>query len=317
MNAARLIGAVKLFWHAHKSTIMVASGVAGAVSSTVIACVQTRKLPETMEKVQGEIQSAREEGGGKELAIAYAKGAGNMVRLYGIPALLEGVSIALIIGGHVGVRKEYNAICAAYTALARCYDRYRTETRKIAGEEVDDKIYFSRPEDSENSENSEAGVDKEYIEDNSCLSPCARMFDESNPNWSDDPDMNLMFLRNVQREMNNRLNAYGFVFLNDVYEALGMKRSGKGCVLGWIEKMGDGYIDFGKAYHRYCDAVLRGDIARDSKDPANAEILLDFNVYGAIPGLLDKMCDNWRIADWFVNAKKRQDMIDETLEADA
>lgn len=315
MNAARLIGAIKLFWSAHKSTIMVATGVTGAVSATVIACVQTQKLPETMEKVQGEIQSAREEGGGKELAIAYAKCAGNIVRLYGVPALLEGVSLALIIGGHIGSRKEYNAMCAAYTALARCYDRYRTSTREIAGEEVDDKIYFAEPAEAEHSEDAE-DEDEAYRADEFCLSPYARIFDETNPNWSDDPEMNLMFLRNVQREMNNRLNAYGFVFLNDVYEGLRMKRSGSGCVLGWIENLGDGYIDFGKAYQRYCDAVMRGDIVKGTH-AAKAGILLDFNVYGAIPGLLDKMCDDWRIVDWFVGAKDRQDKIDKALEAKA
>jgi len=56
-----------------------------------------------------------------------------------------------------------------------------------------------------------------------------------------------MFLRSIERQMNDKLRANGFVFLNEVLEALGLQRNKDGQQVGWVLESpeGDGFIDFG------------------------------------------------------------------------
>ena len=97
----------------------------------------------------------------------------------------------------------------------------------------------------------------------------ARIFDENNVNWSKDQKANLMFLKCQQTYATDLLKKKETVFLNEVYEMLGLPRSQEGCVVGWHydEKnpIGDNYIDF---------------------DLFNASVLnlivLDFNVDGRV-----------------------------------
>lgn len=96
----------------------------------------------------------------------------------------------------------------------------------------------------------------------------ARIFDESSFNWSKDQKANLMFLKYRQTYATDLLKKKGTVFLNEVYEMLGIPRSQEGCVVGWHydEKnpIGDNYIDFG------LDSILQ------------SNIVLDFNVDGRV-----------------------------------
>lgn len=97
----------------------------------------------------------------------------------------------------------------------------------------------------------------------------ARTFDENNVNWSKDQKANLMFLKCQQTYATDLLKKKGTVFLNEVYEMLGLPRSQEGCVVGWHynEKnpIGDNYIDF----------------CLDDISVSNP-IVLDFNVDGRV-----------------------------------
>ena len=76
----------------------------------------------------------------------------------------------------------------------------------------------------------------------------AKIFDKSNINWNKDQEVNLMFIKQCQQRANDLLKKRGTVFLNEVYEMLGLPRTQEGCVVGWHydEKnpIGDNYIDF-------------------------------------------------------------------------
>ena len=96
----------------------------------------------------------------------------------------------------------------------------------------------------------------------------AKKFDEKNVNWDKNHEANLMFIKYCQQYANELLKIKGTVFLNEVYEMLGLPRLQEGCVVGWHydEKnpIGDNYIDF-----------ILSDII-----PSN--IILDFNVDGRV-----------------------------------
>ena len=80
------------------------------------------------------------------------------------------------------------------------------------------------------------------------FSKYARAFDEISVNWDKDQKVNLMFIKLCQQHANDLLKKKGTVFLNEVYEMLGLPRSQEGCVVGWHydekKPIGDNYIDF-------------------------------------------------------------------------
>ena len=91
-----------------------------------------------------------------------------------------------------------------------------------------------------------------------------------------------MFLHAQQEYFNNMLRARGHVFLNEVYDALGIQRTSAGSMVGWVMRKdgkGDNFIDFG---------IFDGDKprARDFVNGYERSILLDFNVDGVIYDLI-------------------------------
>jgi hypothetical protein len=102
-------------------------------------------------------------------------------------------------------------------------------------------------------------------------SPYARFFDEGSPEWKKNSELNRLYVQCQQNYANNLLRARGHVFLNEVYDMLGIDRSQAGSVVGWvIGTDGDNYVDFG--LQRAFSSGLIGE----------RNILLDFNVDGVI-----------------------------------
>jgi hypothetical protein len=61
------------------------------------------------------------------------------------------------------------------------------------------------------------------------------IFDEQrSPNWSPDSDINELFLRCQKNYANDLLKIRGHLFLNDVYDMLGLTRTAKGQLVGWL-----------------------------------------------------------------------------------
>lgn len=108
------------------------------------------------------------------------------------------------------------------------------------------------------------------------LSPYARFFNSSCPGWSKDPEMNKLFLKQIENYMNEKLRAQGYLFLNEVYDQLGMARSKAGQIVGWIynpeNPIGDNCVDFD----------IYSDRNQDFVNGIETDALLDFNVDGCI-----------------------------------
>lgn len=93
------------------------------------------------------------------------------------------------------------------------------------------------------------------------------IFDCASYGWAKDKDSNTIFIKTVMAYCNDYLRAKGYLFLNDVYERLGMQKTIAGQVVGWVydEKnpIGDNYVEF---------ELFEGD----------DYIVIDFNVDGVI-----------------------------------
>ncbi len=104
----------------------------------------------------------------------------------------------------------------------------------------------------------------------------ARCFDESNVNWSKDPEQNLFFLTQTQRYLSDMLKQRGFLFLNEAYEMLGLPKTKAGQIVGWVYKennpIGDNRVDLG-IYNTSNVAAVKG---------YENTVWLDFNVDGNI-----------------------------------
>src|SRR5699024_11599743 len=95
--------------------------------------------------------------------------------------------------------------------------------------------------------------------------------------------VNMRFLEDVQNAMNLRLQCNGFLFLNDVLDALGMDRIPAGQQLGWINR-GDkagSFVDFGLGMNS--DVETKATVEETIE---HGDVFLDFNVDGVIWNLI-------------------------------
>lgn len=108
------------------------------------------------------------------------------------------------------------------------------------------------------------------------VGPYARWFDETCMAWTKDPESNFFFLKTQQCYANELLKAKGRLFLNEVYDMLGIPRTRAGQVVGWTYEennpIGDNFVNFG-LYAEHNAKFING---------YEKSVLLDFNVDGEI-----------------------------------
>lgn len=281
--------------------ILFGAGVIGMVGSTVLACRATLKLEDTITaiekekerayQIKGHVDSPEYNGEAtysdtelrKDLSVITVRGVGSVIKLYAPSVLLGAISIAALTKSHSILQDRNLALGAAYAAIDTAFTRYRGRVIDRYGEDVDREMrYESETVDFIDEETGKLITVERAID--SPGSMYARFYDEqSSRNWSVDPDINLLFLRSVQNTMNDRLRARGHVFLNEVYDALGLSHTTPGAVVGWRWKKdsGDDYIDFG-----IWDSTQ--ETINDFFNGREGAILLDFNVDGIIHDKIDQ-----------------------------
>lgn len=283
----------------HSPEILMVVGVTGIVGSTILACRATMKCEETLYRAQEKFEKIDEcwdkvkegeiflddyskEDRNRDLVIAYIQTAVDFIKLYG-PAVTLGVaSISCIVGAHGIMRKRNVALMAAYKAIEEGFSVYR---KRVVGELGEEKDYIFRHglvqetvTEKETDENGKTvSVKKQRLVTNpDGLSVYSRYFDETCKEWTKTPEYNMMFLRAQQTYFNQMLTARGHVFLNEVYDALGIPRSQAGAVVGWVLGAGDNFIDFG----------IYEDRSKEFVNGYERCVLLDFNVDGVIYDLI-------------------------------
>ena len=291
----------------HSPEILVVAGVAGLVTSAVMACKATTKIDSVLDPAKeklitinqgvedGEVISLvdgermvvpySEEDGKKDTIITYAKTGLELVKLYG-PAVTIGVfSIGCIFASNNIMRKRNVALAAAYATVDRSFKDYRGRVIERFGKELDRELKYN----IKSKEVEEVVVDEQGNEtvvkttintaEINEASEYARYFDEWCTGWQRDAESNLYFLRQQELWANDLLKAQGYLFLNDVYKMLGIPVTKAGQQVGWIfdedDPIGDNRVDFG-IYD------LHNSLKRDFVNGRERSILLDFNVDGVI-----------------------------------
>lgn len=298
----------------HSPEILVVAGVIGVVTSAVMACKATTKVDKILENTKNnidKIHTATETGvtkagepysvedSKKDLTLIYVQTGVKFAKLYGPSVVLGALSITSILASNNILRKRNVALGAAYAAIDKGFKEYRSRVIERFGEEVDRELKYNlkAKKFDETVIDEETGKEKKVKKNGFVVSPAdisgyARFFEKYtqdedgnsilNPHWESNNEYNLMFIKAQERYANDLLKAKKRVFLNEVYEMLGLPRTKAGQIVGWVydpeTPKGDNYIDFGL----YSDNLSYSDYV-NGFDQA---ILLDFNVDGNIWDLM-------------------------------
>lgn len=106
------------------------------------------------------------------------------------------------------------------------------------------------------------------------VSSYARIFGKKSVNWTNTSELNRMFLQCQESYANNLLRSRGHVFLNEVYDLLGLDRSPEGQIVGWYIDESNSHEDITFGIHNLENLSF---VNGDSKF-----CILDFNVDGVI-----------------------------------
>lgn len=272
----------------HSPTIMFVGGVVGVVGTTVLACRATLKVEDVLndaDKKRMQIKhmvhdNYSERDRKKDGLYLSIQTMAQVSKLYAPAVALGVVSVGALTGSHVVLTRRNVAVTAAYKAVEEGFAKYRQRVTQDVGEEKEQEYYRGIQEIDIHDTQAGKVLKGKYINPGGDKpSMYARFFDDTNQNWSPQPEYNLMFLRAQQNYANHKLQAHGHVLLNDIFDGLGMDRTKAGCVVGWVKGNGDDYIDFGifdtKANDRFYDFVV-----------GDEGIWLDFNVDGVVYDLI-------------------------------
>jgi len=278
--------------HVQKASpeILLVAGIAGLVGSTVLACRATLKVEEILDESKEKFELVRttqdpeysEDDRKKDITLVYFQTGVKFAKAYGPSIALGVISIAALTKSNRILNNRNVALGAAYSALEKGFSEYRARVVDKYGEDEDRNFRYGTREDVVVDEKTgrKKKVTRVGLDEPSIYS---RFFDSYSQNWNRDPEWNLMFLHCQQNYANDLLKSRGHVFLNEVYDMLGVPRSKAGAVVGWMLS-GDGetdnYINFG---------IFDGttEVLRDFVNGLEGAILLDFNVDGVIYNKLE------------------------------
>lgn len=276
----------------HSPEILTFLGIGGMVTGSVMACKATHDHFDEIvvdHRIQvDEIRKSKtdESNERKELTKTFLKTAGRMTALYAPSVTISALSITSILTANNILRKRNIALAAAYAAIDRGFKDYRSRVVDRFGADVDRELRNDlHQEKIDETVTDEEGKKKKVkntvmVVGDGGLSDYSRYFAYGYAKGAEhNADYNLFFLRSQQDLANNILRAKGFLFLNEVYDMLGIDRSIPGQTVGWVydknaNDHGDNYVDFG----------IREVYRKRSDNPNDYEkvFLLDFNVDGNI-----------------------------------
>jgi hypothetical protein len=314
--ATRKIGELSLKLSERSPEILLAVGIGGFVATTVLASRAALKVDDALDKANEDIARAQALFDDKEFqaerGVEYSaqdflqdrvtvrtRIVLSFAKHYAPVVVVGALSIYCLTKSHSILKDRNTALIAAYTAIHKSYEAYRERVRNEIGVESERDLYFdARYETVEREVVGEDGEKKTSKEVQKkvgpyAYSPYARFFDETNVNWERTAEYNYLFLRAKQAYANDVLRSRGHLFLNEVYEQLGIPHSREGAVVAWIlteDGSTDNFVDFG---------FMSGEFQRqrDFVNGSEGSILLDFNVDGVIVDRIPES-DNTPYAVW-------------------
>lgn len=209
------------------------------------------------------------------------------VRTVAPAAIVGAATITMIYFSNSISKKRLAAMGAAYATLQTAFDGYKRTMVEALGKESVDKILKPKLPNvgksaeeilSSDNKSDAANVSDAVVNSLKALSPYARIIaEESSTCWDPNEDYTSQNLAAVQLWANRRLERKGHLFLNEVFDQLGLSRTREGAVVGWLKNgEGDNYVSFGD-FDASIYRVPSGDYTR-----VDSNFIVDFNVDGVI-----------------------------------
>lgn len=286
---ARQIGRTTLKAKKHSPEILFGAGVVGVVTTAVLASRATLKVDGILSEHEQKMKDINEVFGQnrpdyseqdfiKDKVVVKTRTAMDLAKLYSLPAGVGLLTVSCFAGGQVVLNKRNAALVAAYAGLEKGFAEYRDRVIAELGVEKDQTFRYETEKAqviSKDGKDTTKSETKQVPAEFKGHSIYARFFDEHSKSWESNAEYNRVFLHCQQQYANDMLRVRGHLFLNEVYDMLGLERTKPGAVVGWVWGNGDNYVDFGV----FSD---KSDRIRDFVNGREASILLDFNVDGVI-----------------------------------
>lgn len=293
-KAARQI----LMTREHSPKILFVAGAVGFVGTVILACRATLKVSDVLDEHDKTQVNFIDEGYGtgsdtkeeweKASRRLKFRTAFEIARLYAPTVGLGALSVLALTGSHVILTKRNGVLMAAYATLDKAYREYRQRVSDEYGVDVDRKFTFGYENVKVEEKTADGRVKvttDQQMTGRYGRSPYAEVFDERSRFFSREPGRNSNTIMMQQNWANDKLRAQGHLFLNEVYDFLGLPRTEAGCFVGWVyrydgePKNGDNYVSFGvfEGEPEWVDAFIDG---------TEKYVTLDFNVDGVIHKLI-------------------------------
>jgi len=299
----------KLLFHKHSPEILLVGGIASVLGGTVLACRATLKAPDLVKEAKSMMkaveliaenapddpENAPSEVKKAKVVLGLEYGFG-LARLYAPSVILMTAGIGMLVGSNRILSRRNAALLGMYKAVDEAFKRYRGRVRDELGEEVDTYFRYRKARkdgmqilDMKKKpikwDDTEVELPGELADDEDgrilgMPSQYAVFFDSGSPQWRTDNTFNEFFLKSQQNYANQKLQMSGHVFLNEVYDMLGVDRTKEGAIVGWVKDHGDDFIDF-DIYNPY-----NAPYGEFETGPSTESLLLDFNVDGVIFDLI-------------------------------
>lgn len=251
----QLIGKVKLGTKKNAPELLLGGALVTGTATIIYASKATLKakdLKSDLEVEKMEIEyslagaSMSTDEAKKEVKKVYLKYALSLSKEYAIPTALYAATVALVFSSY---KIQKNRQVALSSALAVCTTAYTTLINKLkngaehrlTAEEVMNGLQGREVIDPETGE-----VTIEKVQEDPVCGLYEARFDRYSTAWENDKFQNESTLRSEENWANDRLRLQGYVFLNDIYDRLGLPRTKAGQIVGWISNgNGDNFVDFG------------------------------------------------------------------------
>lgn len=209
---------IKGFLKEQSPTILTCVGAAGVVITSVMAAratLKAAKIIENAESEKGETLTTKEK----------IKVAGPVY----IPTVIIGATtIACVVGSNILNKRKQAALISAYKMLDESFSEYRNKVEELYG-------------DGANKEIKKELVKDKYEEEKPVDNGKQLFYDDFSKRYFESTKEDVLA---AEYEMNKTLNREYGVYLNELYDLLGLEPTKSGEVLGWsVGQMMDFYWD--------------------------------------------------------------------------
>lgn len=277
--------------------ILAFSGAAVTVIGTVGACKATRKADmviaehkanlehyeECVGKPMSDGDTYTEEYKKEDVRNDKIKTAVTVVKIFAPAVLTIAVGLGTMLFSHKLLKDRLNGALTALNATAAAFNEYRRRVIAEIGAEKEAELYYGDYAKLKPSSN------RNPLTSTGPLGQFCWVFDESNPNFTNNNALNAAFLSKTMAYLNVRYRQNGYLWLEEALDELGFRptcKNGHWSTIrthGWLEGMGDNCVDFGYI----CEDFVQRAASHEFDNMDAIAVVLDFNVDGDLTQQLD------------------------------